>query len=390
MRVELIYRNYKPLHKAYESLVNNPPRGVEYVVSPTKARLQKFYPLYKRLRYFAPTRNLIRLVEQVIFTKASNQDEPVDLYQYINLIDERRPDRPYVVDTEHAAGLISFAPDHKRVKKVIDFLQPEQCVGISCWSQAAQKSLKNLTGSSYSKFSKKVEVIYPALPSYAKLYPKADFSIIPKNNKLKVLFVGNQAYLKGLEELLKATEELNEKFGPDRLAIYVVSDDGAEVVQKYALPNVELFAPKFSKQDVITKLYMPADVFVMPTKQDTFGLALLDALSCGTAAIATKQFAAAELIEDGVDGCLLDLDNPMMDTVLVPQKADTERVAKPSLDQKLADQIVSVITNILDGRLDIKKMGQNGVKKFQPGGKFSVSTRNKKLLEVYDHSNPKR
>src|SRR3989344_4530638 len=97
MKVKLVYRNYKPLHKIYESLVNSPPSGVEYIVPDTKKNLAKLYPVYLKIRYFGFGKLLIRIFEKIFFIRKSTNSD-IDIYQYINIVDEAPPSKPFIVD----------------------------------------------------------------------------------------------------------------------------------------------------------------------------------------------------------------------------------------------------------------------------------------------------
>jgi L-malate glycosyltransferase len=59
------------------------------------------------------------------------------------------------------------------------------------------------------------------------------------------------------------------------------------------------------KQDSVTELLPLADLMVMPSELESFGLAALEAMACRVPAIATRVGGVPELIEDGVTGCLL-------------------------------------------------------------------------------------
>jgi glycosyltransferase involved in cell wall biosynthesis len=367
------------LHKIYESLVTNPPDGVEYVVPPTLSKFTKYYAHYKKVKFLPGVKHAVRIVEKKLFLPKES-DDSIDLYQYINIIDDNPPDKPYIVDIEHAASLVSFVPDQGRIRKVLKFLQNPNCKAVECMSGAAMRTLEQMLGDDYGSIAKKVKVLYPAVPE-ADDSIKPDDEYIKKSTSVKMLFVGNQAYLKGLEEVLEALKRL--KIGSDKLELHVISNDGKPVVEQYGLKNVRLYEPKFPKHEIISKFYLPADVFIMPTKEDTFGLAILDALSCGTAVITTKQFAMPELVTDGVDGMLVKIEKPLLDTVIVPNKEDMASVTEPNLNEGMVEKLMEVFEKILSGKIDLKKLGKAGKKKFTDGGRFSVSTRNKELLKTY-------
>lgn len=380
MRVKLVYRNYKPLHKVYGSLVALPPKGVEYVVPPARDKFRKLYPVYIKVRYLPAGRFLIRMFERLVFTKKAD-DSDIDLYQYINMIDEKLPKKPYIVDIEHAASLLSFSPNTKRMRLVKNFLGDPLCKSIDCMSEAAKRSLQRLLGKGYSAIAHKVHVIYPA-QEIEDFQP--DYTHIPKNSKaLQVLFVGNNVYLKGLHEVLEAVKSINRKFTTNKLQLHVVAADADALLKEYSLPNVKSYLPKFSKEEIFSMFFIPADVFVLPTKQDTFGMSYLDAFASGTPVIATDQFAVPELVDNKKDGLLIHLDKPSLDSLVIPDKNDNQKVITANLNQKTVKELTQTLEKILLGKVDLKKMGQLGKQKFKPGHKFSIDVRNKKILEVY-------
>lgn len=58
------------------------------------------------------------------------------------------------------------------------------------------------------------------------------------------------------------------------------------------------------KQDHIERLIPQADVLLMPSEREAFGLAALEAMACGVPAVAAASGGVGELITDGEDGFL--------------------------------------------------------------------------------------
>jgi N-acetyl-alpha-D-glucosaminyl L-malate synthase BshA len=58
------------------------------------------------------------------------------------------------------------------------------------------------------------------------------------------------------------------------------------------------------KQDSVSELLPLADLMLMPSEMESFGLAALEAMACQTPAIATRVGGVPELIENGVNGLL--------------------------------------------------------------------------------------
>jgi N-acetyl-alpha-D-glucosaminyl L-malate synthase BshA len=68
--------------------------------------------------------------------------------------------------------------------------------------------------------------------------------------------------------------------------------------------GVEEHVRFLGKQDRIERLIPQADVLLMPSEREAFGLAALEAMACGVPAVAAASGGVAELIADGHDGFL--------------------------------------------------------------------------------------
>jgi glycosyltransferase involved in cell wall biosynthesis len=58
------------------------------------------------------------------------------------------------------------------------------------------------------------------------------------------------------------------------------------------------------KQDMIHEKLAMADVMLLPSEMESFGLAALEAMACEVVPIASRVGGLPEVIEDGVDGYL--------------------------------------------------------------------------------------
>lgn len=64
------------------------------------------------------------------------------------------------------------------------------------------------------------------------------------------------------------------------------------------------------EHDRMPAYYAQADLFVLPSRRESFGLVLAEAMACGVPVVATTAGAIPEVVEDGVTGLLVPPDDP--------------------------------------------------------------------------------
>ena len=83
--------------------------------------------------------------------------------------------------------------------------------------------------------------------------------------------------------------------------------DGLELFRSFA-GQVEV-RPSVSSAELVAA-YRSADIFVFPSVAEGFGQVLLEALACGLPILSTTHTAAPDLIEDGVQGFIVEPRRP--------------------------------------------------------------------------------
>ena len=126
---------------------------------------------------------------------------------------------------------------------------------------------------------------------------------------LKLLFVGRINQRKGLKYLLEALRLLGPEFGGDDVHLTIcgrVLDDLA-IFRPFA-SQIEI-RPSVSPDELVAA-YQSADLFVFPSVAEGFGQVLLEALACGLPLLGTTHTAAPDLIEDGIQGFIVEPRRP--------------------------------------------------------------------------------
>ena len=373
MKVGIVYKNYKKIHIIYQGIFDNPPKGVEFIVPKAKVFLKKFYPIYKRFKGYKLFNKILWFTKDFLFK--NEVKGKADLLHYVQFIPKKAPsdDTPYVIDFEHSISLTDFVNNEKFFnERVKPFLMSKNCKGIIPMTNAAELTLKKDFGDDYSKIKDKIKVIYPAIKSYKNLKNK-------QNDKMTFLFVGNHVYRKGLHELLEAFIKIPK----GKASLVVISDAPKALSEKFSQENIQYLLPEFSHQEILDNFFSKADVFVMPTHRDTFGMVFLDAMSCETPVIATRQFAIPEIVEDCKTGFLLEIEKHYLRENPVYSYEMEKEMMQP--EEKLIDSLYDKMMYCINNPKEVKKMGESAKDLFKnPDGKFSIERRNRLLKGVYE------
>lgn len=118
-----------------------------------------------------------------------------------------------------------------------------------------------------------------------------------------ILSIGQFIHRKGFDVLMKAAVQL----APDT-GIYIVggepTEEYLELVRKLGLTNIHFEG--FKKKDALVKYYQAADLFVLPTREDIWGLVVNEAMAFGLPVITTDRCVAGlELVENGMTGYIV-------------------------------------------------------------------------------------
>lgn len=125
------------------------------------------------------------------------------------------------------------------------------------------------------------------------------FSEKYRDNKVVLLYAGRVSKEKNLDAFCEL--DVSGCVAPTVEVIKVVVGDGPykkKLQKKY--PNIKFVGYKFGAE--LAQWYQSADVFVFPSKVDTFGIVILESMACGTPVAAYPVTGPIDQIQNGVNG----------------------------------------------------------------------------------------
>ena len=100
------------------------------------------------------------------------------------------------------------------------------------------------------------------------------------------------------------------------------------MLQTYKKKYPDIIFTGFKTGKELAKYYAMADVFVFPSRWETFGIVMIEAMACGTPVAAYPCQGPKDVIEDGVTGYM---DNNLSDAIFMCTKLDREKVLEGSM-----------------------------------------------------------
>ena len=172
-------------------------------------------------------------------------------------------------------------------KKIFNGFQDLTVIVPSRWMQelVAESFMKNYP----------CEVVFNGIDRETFVYTRADglcdkYSI-PRDKKILIGVANVWDRRKGLEDFLKLSGELPEEY---RILLVGLSE-----LQIRGLPENVTGIRRMENRRELAALYSMAEIFINPSREESFSLVTAEALSCGTPVIVLATSAVKELVTEG-------------------------------------------------------------------------------------------
>lgn len=175
----------------------------------------------------------------------------------------------------------------------------------------------------YGADEKKCFLSYLTVDIHKYLREKSDYG------GRQLLYVGSLIQRKGLDLLLPALEKTPEDI---RLVIVGEGQEKEALTEQAAKLGISdrIEFRGYVEGEALRELYNASDIFVLPTREDCFGLVILEAM-CASLPVVSSKYAdgAADLIEEDGNGKIVDPeDTDAFAGVMEELFSDEERLAR--------------------------------------------------------------
>lgn len=226
---------------------------------------------------------------------------------------------PYILEDD--GGLIK--PDGERYKLLKKILLKKALAYFTTTDQNIAVisnlgvNINNVYKYPFSSVSKN-DIINQSLKNEEIQRIRHSLKIIEKN---VILSVGQFIERKGFDILLNSFSSL-----PDDCGLYIVGGEPTkeylDIINNKKIKNVHFI--DFVEKEKLKRYYMASDIFVLPTREDIWGLVINEAMASGLPVITTNRCGAGlEMITNNINGFIIETNN----------------------EEELADKMLTIIYN---------------------------------------------
>lgn len=345
----------------YKTLIESPPKSIEFLGMERKttgiiSNKKKFYflnsikeiirNLFSVLKIPVPN---VHYVRHKINGKGAKEFDLIHCAHCLCL----NKNVPWVADIESAWQF--YVGKETKIGKnfVKKVLLRDNCKKIMPWTEYTAKEIAR----EFPEIKDKIEVIYPAVPSA--IFKKK------KNKKPVILFAARYFWIKGGLIALETLRRIKKKH---EVEVIFISDAPDDIKKQYPEINFLDLVP----HKKMLKYFKESDIFFYPSIRDTFGFALLEAMSFGLPIVTFNTFETKtrrEIIDDK-KGFIFDVDGEI----------DYYNINKK--EQEIVKKFEGLIEKLVKNRKLREKMSKNCLNEIKTG-KFSIKNRNEKLTKIY-------
>jgi len=255
----------------------------------------------------------------------------------------------------------------------------DNCKKVVFWSYAGKETLRSYAGITDKRLLEKVAVVYPAIRKVP------DQSIQFSEQNVTMLFSGD-FFRKGGVNVVDAFERAQRTYPSIKLRLCCdeqidFNTTNADLKRNYLdkIRNTDrIILGRVGRNEMINEILPTADIYLLPTYVEAFGFAILEAMAFGIPVISTNHFAIPEMVEDGINGFLIDVARFNCEQLFRGYVVD--RIPS-EFREHVTNTLFEYICRLIKAPELRRQFGMAGVSIART--KFSFEIRNKRMLEIY-------
>lgn len=353
-------------HGMIQEQAANPPPGVQYV------RAKNSRPAMWGRLLRSPIKGFFPAVE----------DADLDVVE--SVMGPAHCRKPWLCSIANYQEVLAFSllglptPRSLRQRLLEPLFASQRFLGFAFWSRAGLQTMHDYGHVVHPGLLAKARVVYPAMS----IQPDRVDGPTPR----RLLLFSGHFFHKGGIHVLETFERLQRRYpelmlrlccDPDRDFNIGDTTLRASILQRIANhPRIETGR---ATRDVILRDLLPRSVaYLLPSYGEAFGFAVLEAMAVGVPVVATRQFAIPEMVQQGVNGWLLEYHPHEQQAIL---KDYTFYRLPPGVGRRLTDELCDRVDWLLQNPAGAGEMGRQGQQAARE--QFSFEARGQALNEMY-------
>jgi glycosyltransferase involved in cell wall biosynthesis len=268
-----------------------------------------------------------------------------------------------------------------------------RCKALMCISEIGASLLRQqLNAMNMTEVAQKVSVFRGAvLPSLEPVYEQAP----REQGPLKLLFIGAEAFRKGLIPTVDALEALRKQ-GMDLELTVISSLKPADYVMGTVCPSGAQWQQKLRELPWVTyhanvanaevrQIIRAHDLLLLPSFDETLGWVIVEAGMEGVASIATNVFAFPEIIDDGHSGRMIPVQlNAQSRWRGLSMDLKERDVARLEDNEVIQQGLMRILTEVFENRPLVRQWGHAAYEKMQ--AMYNPIRSGRMLQIIYDQA----
>ena len=182
--------------------------------------------------------------------------------------------------------------------RIFDKVMPRYCDGVTTVSN---DELEHLEAVCHTVREKPSKVIFNSINM--DIFRPLNAEEIRKKHGIKkddivLIYVGLVIHRKGIDIVLRAWEKLYKEFKNIHLVVIGKGSYSSEISRTASETGRLHYLPYVGSRETLVKYYNSADMFIFPTRKESFGLVVAEAMACGLPIVTTNARGVRYVVTD--------------------------------------------------------------------------------------------